>query len=102
VKRFHALLAGVVFAVVAFATFTPIAGAVGDVVVVPLKPLGEPSGPFPIGWAALNIPKGNVTIMAILPKNTQVDPPQGDPPQGDPQEALVPRPEIVFEGWLVD
>lgn len=92
-RRFLTVLAGAAFAL-AIAALTPAASVAGDVVVVPLKPIGAATSthPFPTGWAILNIPRGDATFLAILPKNTTVP---------DATGGIAPG-EWVFEGWLAD
>lgn len=58
--------------------------------------MNAPNGggdPFPIGWAAIHVPKGEVTVLAILPSNT-VFPGSGE---NDPNAG-----KWEFEAWLAD
>lgn len=72
----------------------PSAALPGDVVMVPLKQVGpSPApGPFPAGWASINIPKGEVTILAIFPAGYEI--------VGGTDPAT--NREVHFEAWLVD
>jgi len=93
-KRFLTVLTVVAIVLVTLATVTPVASANGDVVVVEMRPPWQNNtGPFPIGWAIINRPKGEVTMLAILPRNTIV-------PQIPGHEELAGK--WVFEGWLAD
>ena len=65
--------------------------AAEGVVIVEMKPPGGGNGPFPIGWAVINVPRGEVTMMAILPANTTIADESGEH-----------RARLVFEGWLAD
>ena len=62
-------------------------------IVVQLKAPNDLGDPFPIGWAAINVPKGETTFLAILPANT-VLPGSGE---NDPNAG-----KWVFEAWLAD
>ena len=62
-------------------------------IVVQLRAPGDVGGPFPIGWAAINVPKGEVTVLAILPADT-VFPGSGE---NDPNAG-----KWEFEAWLAD
>lgn len=92
-RRIPVLLAVVALASVASVGLTPVASVAGDVITVPLNSLNDTGDPFPKGWAMLNIPRGEVTILAILPANTTV------PGPSDP--AVAPA-RAVFEGWIAD
>jgi len=64
-----------------------------NTIVVEMHPPGGGSEPFPVGWAVINVPKGNVQILAILPSNTDV-------PASDSTDNVARR--RVFEAWLAD
>jgi hypothetical protein len=82
VKRIATLFLGSAAILCLFVCLAPSpAAAQPGVVVVEMHPPFDPGGPFPAGWAVINIPKGDVTMLAILPKETHGH---------------------VFEGWLAD
>lgn len=62
-------------------------------IVVPLKSPSGVGDPFPIGWAAIDVAKGETTFLAILPANTVV-PGSGE---SDPSAG-----KWAFEAWIAD
>jgi hypothetical protein len=85
----NAVLAGI--AVVALLISATVPAPLGaQVLTVEMKPVGGTGGePFPVGWAVINVPQGEVTMMAILPADTHV-------------WAPTTNASLVFEGWLAD
>ena len=87
------LTLGVIFVAAALGMMPATDPANANSLVVQMTAPQSNGDPFPIGWASINVPRGEVTMLAILPRNTVV-PASGE---NDPNAG-----RWVFEGWLAD